>query len=1782
MNYCTAVAAGVTTFIANEVAKCMFVPLKPHIDYIRNRNKNLEEFKKKIDLLKDERGRVKNAVDAAERNGEKIEEGVNKWLISVDEKINDEAEKVKALEDKAKKRCFIGLCPNLKSYYQLGKKVEEDARVVAELLEQGRFDRVSYRLALEGIGTMPVKDYEAFESRTSTLAGIMEAIRDPKVGMIGVHGMAGVGKTTLVKEVARKVREESLFDEVVMATISHNPNIRNIQGEIADMLGLRFDQEAETGRAMRLRQCFELRNDKKILVILDDIWERFDLEAIGIWFEEDGNRAVDEKQGAMMQNIGRSSFNKFSTVRKILLTSRSQDVLGHMKSERKFEIRILSQEEAMALFTKIVGDTVEKPDFRSIAKQVVDKTDGLPVAISVIAKALKEKGLDIWEDALRQLGSSTPTNIEGMQKGVYSIIELSYNSLESEEARSLLQLCSWRPLGSRIYVPYLLRSSLGLDLLGDVKTLKEARNSLNTLLDKLKASGLLHEGDSNGYVKMHDLVRNVCILITSGDEQIIVTEEADLKELLKKRKLKNCKGINLVYSEIHELPYTLECPKLKFLAMWSEDPLSEVSDNFFIEMKELKVLQLGGMGFSSLPKSFVSLTNLQTLFLDDCKLHNIAIIGELKKLDILTLNGSRIEQLPREIGQLTHLRLLDLTDCSKLVVIPENVISSLTCLEELYMGNSFDRWDVEGNARLAELKDLCYLTTLDVQIRDAQILRGDLLSGKLKRYKIFLGDGWDWSAEHGYSRTLKLKLNTSFNLDDGITMLLKNSEDLYVDELKGVSSVLYDLDKTGFPDLKSLHVQNNSEIQCIIDSSDRIAFPILESLYLHSLVNLRKICGEVDVGSFAGLRIVKVGNCNTLENLFSFSLAITLSQLQEIEVIDCTKVIGIVTAEREQSNKASNQFGLRQLRSLTLQRLPELISFCSEEKKHSTSQPGLINTRSLPLFTEKMLFRYLENLRLSSMNIESIWHNQLFKLSSSVQNLTSLMIENCDNLKHLLSSTMARSLVNLKSFEIIKCKSLREIICTEDTEDDKATISFPQLNSLKLKDLQYLIGFCSETHIVEFPTLKLLEIDNCLELKGFMYKSTIQEHFSTQAFFNEKVAFPCLEKMTISRLRKMKIIWHNQLFVNSFSKLEEVTVEHCNELLTFFPSNFLGTFQRLHTLTVSNCGSLEQVFELQTLSMEKTHVVASKLRELNISRLPRLRYIWCTKDPQGIFTFENLRILDVDNCRSLKNVFPASVARVLPQLKDLRVAYCGVEEIISKDEGLETAITFEFDQVSSLILWDLPKLKCFYPGMHKTTWRMLKELKAYHCNKLKIFGTERLNLRDMNEDGHLFESPIQPPLFSVEKVIPKLEELALDGNDIEAICDTQASRSLFHEIKALSVHCYHDEYAIFPITFLERFYNLEWLEVICCNFKELFSYKGDVNEEIQVGTYSRIRKLKLAFLHNLQYLWGKDSRISQILPNLENLEVLSCDNLITLGLFSASFTNLKILDVWGCYALINLVASSAAQSLVHLEKMVVTECVSVKEIVGNEGDEQTYNIAFAKLKCLELQHLPNLTSFSSSNHTFEFPSLEEVIVSQCPELKIFSRGNLNVPMLRRVQVKGQDYKVGYQGMVYLVLSKFSMSREIWSHNLQRNLDFKSLKLLRVYDCHGLKFIFTVSMALDLLQLEEITVKNCPAMEQIIINDGVEQRAVTDTIMFPWLKFITLESCTNLTSFLRGSNTMECPLLKQIIIADCPKMIAFASTFLREQDIETVGEGNLTMLGIAQFFSDQVSLFSSYV
>ncbi|MBA0591052.1 hypothetical protein Gorai_019740, partial [Gossypium raimondii] len=778
---------------------------------------------------------VQHFIVVAKEKGQEFDQYGMIWVNRAEEKIKEEEETVKNLEAQAKKRCFLGLCPNLKSLNLLNKKAEEDAQAVLELIqqakshkfnneskvqnledqpeadkrnmevepekqtsdkaktvmeveakvsgsakadttkakskriEQRRSDRGLYPGDTQETKSRPIQGFEAFESRKATVENIVEALKDPDLKIIGVNGRPGVGKTMLVKEAARRAREENMFDEVVMVTVSWNPNIKRIQREIADALGLKLDEETVFARAMRLQQWLK-KQDKRVLLILDDIWDgqRLELEQVGIAIEGDQSIASEEDLGRpLMQNISENGFQKFSAVRfKILLTSTSRQVLIDMKTEEIFDVHVLTDEEAMGWIQKVVGNAANQPGYRQLLTQVVKNCAGFPVAISAIAIALRTQNFNHLVEALRKETKPIAKKEEAL-KSVYFTIEWSYSMLENPQLQSFFQLCALLPRGSDIHVSDLLRYNSGLRIASNVSTLEEAKKCLN----KLKDAGLLLSSDNNEVVKMHDIVRDVAIWIASEEKRMFVIEDENrIEELLKERKLNSCTAISLPYNSNNKLPDNLECPRLKLLVLFNKNPSLEVPDNFFKRMSELLILDFTGMDFASLPSSFTSLRNLQRLLFDECKLNDIAIVGKLKQLDTLKILSSDIQRLPQEIGGLTRLKSLDLSNCSKLKVIPDKIISGLPYLEELLMRNSFDQWGVEGNASLSELKSLSGLIALDVHIHSVQLMPAELFSEKLNRYKILIGEVWDWSRKYEKERTLKLQLTKGIHLDRGIKL----------------------------------------------------------------------------------------------------------------------------------------------------------------------------------------------------------------------------------------------------------------------------------------------------------------------------------------------------------------------------------------------------------------------------------------------------------------------------------------------------------------------------------------------------------------------------------------------------------------------------------------------------------------------------------------------------------------------------------------------------------------------------------------------------------------------------------------------------------------------------------------------------------------------------------------------------------------------------------------------------------------------------------------------------
>ncbi|XP_022747894.1 probable disease resistance protein At4g27220 [Durio zibethinus] len=1024
-------------------------------------------------------------------------------------------------------------------------------------------------------------------------------------------------------------------------------DIKKIQELIADELGLKFETQSEPGRAGELRNRLK---KSKVLVILDDIWDKLDMEALGVPYG-------GEHQGC-----------------KILLTSRKVDALSLMGSLKNIPIEILKEEEAWNLFKKKAGDIVLSPDLETTAIEVANECAGLPIAIVTVAEAMKNKeNLSDWKYALNELRNPSKRNFKGIPAGAYSAIELSYKFLEDVEHQPTFLLCSI--MGHDAAIEDLLKFGIGLGLFHGVNTIEETRYKASALVSDLKRSSLLLDGSTFERFDMHDVVHDVAMSIASRDHHWLARDD-EFKELSNEETMRNCELICLEYAKVCELPDhdQLECPNLTFVSLSSEDSSLKISDNFFRGMQKLRVLDFAKMYFPSMPSSFCFLKNLRTLCFSDCILKDIVIIKELKNLEILSFSASEIAELPSQIGQLIKLKLLDLSYCYNLKVIPPNVLSSLSRLEELYLYESFDRWEVEGhekkrtNASPIELQHLSHLTTLEVHIPIVQAMPKELFSEKLERYRIFIGEKL-WCYESKKSRELRLMLNKRIHLDDsGVKTLLRKTETLRQDAVKDAMDMLCDPDTEGFPHLKLLDGRNDSEVKHLINSMELAsckAFPLLETLRLFKLNNLEAIYyGQLQAECFGQLREIEVRDCNMLKNLFSFALARKLGHLQEIYVSNCENFTELIVEKREEEIGDDDILEFSQLRSLTLKYLPSFIGLFNSEEKLSSSQQGRVqsmdgSSTARSLFDQKVVFPCLKELWLDSIIVEKLWHDQLSVTSFGVENLTELSVQDCHNLKNLFTSSMVESFVQPKSLSIGNCNEIEEVITVTEgllEEVRMKKMVFPKLDSLKLWNLPNLKRFCfgnpneflylRERRIAECPVLNTFHSDSTSvgtivgNEAGKSSISMVNPCTDVPKYlFDEKVVFLSLEELHLSSIVVRKL-WYEQHSVNSFGvqNLTKLEVHFYHNLKNIFTSSMVESFVQLKTLYVVNCNKIEEIITVTEGLVEEEErmrkMVFPKLDYFELKDLPNLKRFGFG----NMIEFPSLRNLHIEGCPVLNTV----------------------------------------------------------------------------------------------------------------------------------------------------------------------------------------------------------------------------------------------------------------------------------------------------------------------------------------------------------------------------------------------------------------------------------------------------------------------------------------------------------------------------------------------------------------
>ncbi|KAF8023893.1 hypothetical protein BT93_F1169 [Corymbia citriodora subsp. variegata] len=678
---------------------------------------------------------------------------------------------------------------------------------------------------------------------------IWDCLKANHVRKLGIHGMGGVGKTTIMMHIYNRLLKDATFDDVFFITVSQDRSIYKLQSDIwkALKLGTMEDEHEKKRAAMLLDQ---LEGKKNYVLILDDMWEHLDLEEVGI-------------------PVGADGF-------KLVLTTRSFDVCRQMQCQETIKINPLSQEEAESLFMEEFGCEVTlNSEIKAVVKSIVRECAGLPIGVITMARSTRGVTHEFeWRDILLKLKESTMGQTD-MENKVLMNLKFSYDRLGNPFVQQCFLSCALYPEDQLIDKFELVEFFIDQGLIVELSTRKEQYDRGLAILNKLGNVCLLEEHKSK--MKMHDLIRDMAMhimkvtsIVKARKQLVRIPPEEYWTDALEK--------VSLMENEISEFPLNMSpnCPRLSTLLL-NYNSMVIIPDSFFRQFCGLKVLNLSGCDLRELPDSISDLVNLRALLLS----------WELTSLRKLDIDGCNSLEVPEGLGMLMNLRYLAL-GFSMSPRLPKRVLGGLLNLQHLKVGIP----DGEDITKLRALETLkCYFEDADDFNKCVRFLE----QGNLQYYDLMCKQFDYVKKQGGYTTGFR---NRKKRVD-----ILKWSHAI----------VSMEGEYTGIFILIPRDVQVLVGIECdgLINLSGIGSLEYLEELRIEIWKNLEVLYGGkdeevIDIRDspaptptpllFPSLRALSIDRCPKLQYLFGHGSISNLPHLQEIIIFQCDEMVGIIAA----------------------------------------------------------------------------------------------------------------------------------------------------------------------------------------------------------------------------------------------------------------------------------------------------------------------------------------------------------------------------------------------------------------------------------------------------------------------------------------------------------------------------------------------------------------------------------------------------------------------------------------------------------------------------------------------------------------------------------------------------------------------------------------------------------------------------------------------------------------------------------------------------------------------
>ncbi|KAK1274453.1 Disease resistance protein RPM1 [Acorus gramineus] len=534
---------------------------------------------------------------------------------------------------------------------------------------------------------------------------------------ISVCGMGGVGKTTLVAQVykSEEIVQDFQWRAWVTVSKSYNENdilkclIKELFHEKKEMIPQGIDGMDTNRLVEKLKGCLV---DQKYLIVLDDVWD------VSLWSE------IKD-----VFNTGK---------RRIMFTTRNSEIATSIasSSDRVFNIKPLHDDEARKLFCNIAfgGDQggICPTELEDLAKETINKCDGLPLAIVTLGGLLRTKRSAMeWNDTLKSLNWML-TNSPQLEK-MSNILMLSFHDLP-HYLKNCFLYCSAFPEDYRIKRKRIIRLWVAEGFI-------EERNGMTMeeiaeqYLNQLVRRNMLFDDERNEWerlkvCKMHDIVREVAISISKKQKFCMTLEEQPTTGV---RRISVAEVNDTIQEELGKMS------RLRSLLVFATNVFNIKTSLGF---KLLRVLDLQDAPVDSIPDEVGDLFNLRFLGLRKTKVKVLPKrLKRLQNLQTLDLAYSNVEKIPNGVTKLPNLRHVFLQNSYQdgMLIVktkPKHVWVSkeLQTLQGISSSNevvrqvgdltqlrSFAIVDVresEGTKLCASIKKMKFLHTLRIQATD--------------------------------------------------------------------------------------------------------------------------------------------------------------------------------------------------------------------------------------------------------------------------------------------------------------------------------------------------------------------------------------------------------------------------------------------------------------------------------------------------------------------------------------------------------------------------------------------------------------------------------------------------------------------------------------------------------------------------------------------------------------------------------------------------------------------------------------------------------------------------------------------------------------------------------------------------------------------------------------------------------------------------------------------------------------------------------------------------------